>query len=899
MMASAVTDPKVTDIELRSDIRRLTEQLGQAIANHHGAGALDTVERLRRLVREERSGDHSAVGRIAVMLGELSVRDATLVVRAFTLYFHLANVAEQSHRVDDFAATDPRAADRIGAMIERLIDHDIDPEEIGDLFSRLVLRPVFTAHPTEATRRSILTKQATLSSLLHDRRTGAPTRRIDQRIAELIDAMWHTDELRAVRPDPIEEARFVLNYLVRTISDIVPEVVDELGSVLALHQIDWRDNLAPVRFGSWVGGDRDGNPNVTPEVTLRVLDLHRDQALELVTDELERLASFLSLSDRVASMSAELLAKAVADREDYPEFLAEVNYAEPYRVCCAVAVGRLQAMRADEASARRYESTDELTELLELFDRSLREHGGSELADGRLARTRRLVAAAGFSIAALDIRHHGDVQRASLDRLLGDVGLDLTGLSEESRAAIIGRELAQPRPLTFPMTATDDDSLALFRSLRIAYERDPACLGSFIVSMTRSATDILTTVILARETGLVDLAAGRSAFDFVPLLETIADLQATPTILRQLLTNPQYRQIVEIRGGVQEVMVGYSDSNKDGGITTSQWEIHKTLSDLRDLAVELEVDIRVFHGRGGSIGRGGGPTHSSILSQPSGLLDGGVKFTEQGEVIAEKYGLPELAFRNLELGLSALIEGSLAHQTSRIEGEQKRRWYEIMDLASARAEAAYRQFVHRPGFVEYFTSSTPVEELAGMNIGSRPARRRSDSAGLDDLRAIPWVFGWTQSRQIIPGWFGVGTALEAAREAGYGVELRRMYNDWHFFYGFISGVELMVAKTDLKIARKYVETLVEPEHRHHFDTVVDEYELTKRELRRIVGAEALQHAPLLRRSLDVRDIYLDPINLIQIELLQRFRSGEAPSESLNRALLSTINGIAAGMRNTG
>jgi phosphoenolpyruvate carboxylase len=887
------------DIELRADIRRLTEQLGIAIANHHGIEALDIVERLRGLVREVRGGDETAGAHIAEMLEELSVADATLMVRAFTLYFHLANVAEQSHRVDDFATTDPRAGDRISGMIERLLEEGIEPAEIGDLYSRLKLRPVFTAHPTEATRRSILTKQATLAHLLHDRRVGTQTHRIDRKIAELIDAMWHTDELRATRPDPLEEARFVLNYLVRTINDIVPDVVDELGSVLTLHKIDWRDNLAPVQFGSWVGGDRDGNPNVTPEVTLQVLDLHREQALSLVIDELDDLASFLSLSARVASMSTALLAKAEDDRSNHPELLASFNHAEPYRVCCAVAAGRLRAMRDDEASPLAYESVTELTDLLDLFDRSLREHGGVELADGRLVRTRCLVASVGFHLAPLDIRQHADAQRSSLDRLLSDVGVDLVDVSESERAQIVRDELAQQRPLTFPLTATEDESLALFRALRIAHERDPASLGSFIVSMTRSATDILTTVILARETGLVDLGAGRVAFDFVPLLETIADLRAAPVILRELLGNPEYRQVVAGRGGVQEVMVGYSDSNKDGGITTSQWEIHKTLSGLRDLAVELDVDICVFHGRGGSIGRGGGPTHASILSQPSGLLDGAVKFTEQGEVIAEKYGLPELAFRNLELGLSALIDGSLAHRTSRIETDQKRRWYGIMDLASSKAEEAYRAFVEAPGFVEYFTSSTPVEELGGMNIGSRPVRRTPGSVGLADLRAIPWVFGWTQSRQIIPGWFGVGTALQAAREAGHDVELRRMYHDWHFFRGFISGVELMVAKTDLKIARQYVSSLVEPEYRNHFQVVEEEYERTRRELRRVVGSEALQHSPLLRRSLDVRDVYLDPINLIQIELLQRFRSGHEPSEALNRALISTINGIAAGMRNTG
>ena len=479
------------------------------------------------------------------------------------------------------------------------------------------------------------------------------------------------------------------------------------------------------------------------------------------------------------------------------------------------------------------------------------------------------------------------------------IGVDYAGATPAERTNLLATELESRRPLAPPHQADPTDALALFRTLRTILDRDgDDVIESYIISMTRGVDDILAPVLLAREVGLIDLAHDTARIGFVPLFETIGDLRSIGPTLRALFALEPYRRIVELRGGTQEVMVGYSDSNKDGGITTSQWEIHKALRAIREISDETGIPIRVFHGRGGTIGRGGGPTHASILSQPNGVLDGEVKFTEQGEVIADKYGHPDIARRNLDLAFTALLEASLAHRAPRHDEETITRWYSIMDDMADDAYAAYRRFVETPGLVDYFTTSTPVEELGEMNIGSRPARRRGATTGISDLRAIPWVFGWTQSRQIIPGWYGAGSGIAACRAAGHGDELRLMYRDWQFFRTFVSNMEMTLTKTDLSIARHYVERLVDPSLHHLFDAVEDEYNRTEAEIRTITGTDLLAEKPTLRRTLAVRDAYLDPLNVLQVEMLLRSRSG-LPDEELQRGLLLTINGIAAGMRNTG
>jgi len=901
-------DLEQLDSAIRRDIRRLGTQLGDALVRQVGPDLLEQVEDVRSLARALRQGADGAGSELTDSLRNTDVVRAIELVRAFTTYFHLANTAEQVHRIDDLAENRTTRSKRFAETVSRLIELGFEPSEIAAAANQVQLYPVFTAHPTEASRRSILDKLAEIATLVERRasETEAPVvDRIDRRIDELLDIIWQTDELRRAKPDPVDEARSILYFLGEMLEEGVPELLDDIDAALASHGERLDPKSQPVRFGSWVGGDRDGNPNVTPDTTCEVLDFQRSRALRLLITEIEDLSAELSVSTAVRSISPELQAQLDADDEAFPQVRARfraLSAGEPYRQRLSVMHQRLLETAEDPPGPRSYRRPGELADDLAVIARSLEDAGGALIAGGRLARVRRLVGLVGFHLATLDIRQHTDKHHAALSKLFAAVGTDYDGLDKAGRADLLAQELASPRPLAAPQTGEADETRRLFQVLRDrmdAYGDD--IVESYIVSMTQGVDDILAPAVLARDVGLVDLAADVARLGFVPLFETIGDLRAIGPVLRQLFALPAYRKLVALRGDVQEVMVGYSDSNKDGGITTSQWEIHKALRTISEVADETGVEITVFHGRGGTVGRGGGPTHAAILSQPAGAIRGAMKTTEQGEVIADKYGLPEIANRNLDLAFSAVVEASIAHRKPRNEPADVERWNGVMETMSTAAFARYRAFVEQDGLVEYFNTATPVEELGAMNIGSRPSRRRG-SSDLSDLRAIPWVFGWTQSRQIIPGWFGVGTALQAAVDAGHGDDLARMYESWQFFRTFISNVEMTLAKTDLAIARHYVTNLVDPAHHAILDDVAEEHARTVTQIGAITGGDLLDDLPVLRRTLAVRDIYLDPINILQVDLLARARAGTADDTEqarLQRALLLTINGVAAGLRNTG
>jgi len=875
---------------------------------------------VRTLAKATRgASSQSTAAELDAVLGGLDLHTATLLVRAFSTYFHLANIAEQVHRADERSqiadAEGPLA--RVVGDIERA---GLTPEDVQDVLQHLELRLVLTAHPTEAVRHSILSKRRRIAELLDEqsnpRLSDDDRRRASRQIAEVVDLIWQTDELRRQRPSPAEEARGVMFYLDDLFDGVVPDLLDDLASHLERLGVTLPPRSRPVHFGTWVGGDRDGNPTVTPAVTLEVLQLQREFALRNLIGAVESLISTLSSSTQVVCISATLKNSLVADRNALPEVYARfsgLNAEEPYRLKCSYILQRLHNTRrrlAEGAPPRRhveYACTAELLDDLDVMRASLLENRGDRVARGTLDRIIRVTAAFGMSLATMDIREHAERHHDALGALFDRVhegGRRYSKLSREERQHLLSGELRSPRPLLSPATRLAPKvkaTLAIFETIREALDVfGEEAIESYVISFTRGADDVLAAAVLAREAGLVDMSAGVARIGFVPLFETVDELRRAGCILDELLSDPGYRQLVLLRGRVQEVMLGYSDSNKDAGITTSLWEIHRAQRALRDTAQNHGVLLRLFHGRGGTVGRGGGPTGDAILAQPYGTLSGAIKITEQGEVISDKYGLPSLARRNLEVATAAVIEASLLHRQSRVPLSVIEGWDEVMNVVSRAAQAAYRRLVDDPRLVDYFRTSTPVEELAGLNIGSRPIRRAGKSAGLEGLRAIPWVFGWNQSRQIIPGWFGVGSGLAHARAEGRQRELAGMYEEWHFFRTFVSNVEMVLFKTDLNVARRYVERLVNPDLRGLFDVIRDEHRCTVDEILALTGeSQLLDHHPFLRRTLEVRDTYLDPINSLQVSLLARLRASETPDPELSRALMLTVNGIANGLRNTG
>ena len=892
------------DALLRGDVRRLGDLLGQSLVRQEGTELLELVEAVRIAVRDSGGSE---------ILEKLSVEQSVQLVRAFSTYFHLANVAEQVHRARVLA--DDRA--KGGSWLSRAVDkieeayksqspgHQFTKDELKQWVNSLMVRPVFTAHPTEAARRSILGKLGEIAKLLDQ--VDSPVK--EERLAEFVDILWQTDELRLTRPEPLDEALNALYYLDDLARNTVPEVLNDFARELKRLDIEVPVTARPLTFGTWIGGDRDGNPNITPQVTEDAVVLQVAHAIRTTIASMNELRQMLSISTRIIGATPELTASVEKDLKSIPEFEARflrLNAQEPYRLKATAIVHKLaftrdrHAVDGPHVPGRDYASTAELLADLTLLRDSLFAHKGELIATGLLERTIRSIAAFGLTHATLDVREHSDAHHHLLMQVL-DAGY--IKLSHEEKFQILSQELSSSTAIdSSKLDAPAKKTLDTFIAINDLIEKfGPEVIETYIVSMTKGADDLLAATVIGRYAGLVDLSKKKALIGFAPLLETVAELRAAGEILEKLLADPNYRELVRLRGDAQEVMLGYSDSNKDAGIATSQWEIHRAQRNLRDVAMKHGVHLRLFHGRGGSVGRGGGPTYEALVALPWGSVDGQIKMTEQGEVISDKYALPALARENVELTLAASLEATVLNRAPRQSAEDLERWSDCMEQISSASFARYRSLIDHPDLPAYFYASTPVEQLGNLFLGSRPSRRPDASGGLGSLRAIPWVFGWTQSRQIVPGWFGVGTGLKAARESGNAEIMKTMLGGWHFFHTFISNVEMTLAKTDLEMAKRYVQTLVPKELHHFLETITEEFELTVNEVLALTQKkELLGDQPILARTLQVREAYLAPLHLLQVNLLNRVRKeGEGADQTLIRALLLTINGVAAGLRNTG
>jgi phosphoenolpyruvate carboxylase len=878
---------------LRNDVRKLGDLLGETLVRQEGAELLNLVEKVRLAVRE---------GKAEEALSDLSVEKIASLVRAFSTYFNLANVAEQVDRVKILAKEKESRGTWIGQAVSN-IEQSLNNKEfsLSDLqswLSNFSVRPVFTAHPTEAARRSVLSKLTTISELLDQHESEIR----NTRLAEAIDLIWQTDELRLGQPEPLDEAVNSLYYLDELFEFTVPEILDQFSKELKRIGVEIPITARPLSFGTWIGGDRDGNPFITAEVTKAAILLQNAHFTRTIIHLLDELRQALSISTKLAGVTKELLNSVAQDLELLPEIeerFRRINVEEPYRLKATAIRHKLLITQArhrgalPHAPGRDYKNTDELLADFTIMRDSLLQHNGQLIAGGLLERLTRAITAFGLTHATMDIREHSDAHRKLLTQVIGE--FDTEKLSQALTTS------------NTPELAKLDDAgkktLSTFTAINDLIKRfGPEVIETYIISMTKSADDVIAAALIAKYAGLISLEP-KSEFaliGFAPLLETVAELRSADVILENLLKNKQYREIVKLRGNTQEVMLGYSDSNKDAGITTSQWEIHKAQRKLRDVAIKYGVKLRLFHGRGGSVGRGGGPTYDALIALPWGSIDGQIKMTEQGEVISDKYGLPALAKENLELTLAASLEATVLNRKPRQSSSSLNSWDECMDLISNSAFTSYRNLVDQSDLPTYFYQSTPVEQLGNLFLGSRPSRRPDANADLSSLRAIPWVFGWTQSRQIVPGWYGVGSGLKAAREAGKGEILKELLKNWHFFRTFISNVEMTIAKTDLDIAKKYVDNLVDPKLHKIFDQIKAEFELTVAELLALTSkSEILGNQPILARTLAVRDTYLAPLQLLQVSLLKQVRTQSNPDPLLTRALLLTINGVAAGLRNTG
>ncbi len=922
--ASCTTEDK--DEPLRQDIRRLGKLLGDIIREQKGEAAFDLIERVRRItVRGAKESDPCAHGELAALLDPLPPDMTRSVVRAFTYFLQLANIAEDQHhirrrRAYDLANSPPREGS-LRFALNRLRDAGIASEAIAAFFARASISPVLTAHPTEVQRKSTLDSHREIERLLdlQERQVLTPEEQAENELAlaRAITTLWQTRMLRPIRLLVIDEVKNGISHFEETFFTELPRLYDHAEDMLAQDhpELEWK-LPAFFRIGSWIGGDRDGNPFVTAEILEQTMRLQSMATMNFYLEQVHALGAELPMSQLLVATTPELDALAAASPEQSPQ-----QADEPYRraltgiyarlASTAEALDHYRPMRNALGKAEPYADAEELSTELAVLADSLEKNCGRLLARGRLRQLIRATRIFGFHLAPVDLRQNSEVHARTVGELLAGAGrcTNYADLDESERIALLGDELATPRLLYSPYLEYSQETrgeLAIFAAARELRRRyGAATLPNCIISKTDGVSDLLEVALLLKESGLLipptrPGAAPSLGMNIIPLFETIDDLRRAGAIMGAIFALPHYRALLASCGDTQEVMLGYSDSNKDGGFLTSGWELYQAEIELTRVCARHDIRLGLFHGRGGSVGRGGGPSYQGILAQPAGSVSGHLRLTEQGEVIYSKYGNPDTGRRNLEVLLAATLEASLTDHENRLEPAEE--FHPVMERLSGLAFAAYRGLVYETeGFNRYFRESTPISEIATLNIGSRPAaRKRSDR--IEDLRAIPWVFSWSQCRLMLPGWYGFGSAVESwLKDNSDGLAtLRRMYRGWPFFQALLSNMDMVLSKTDLAIAARYADLVTDADLRQAiFSRIRTEWELTRHHLLAIEEQkDFLCDNPLLRRSIHQRFPYMDPLNHLQVELIRRYRAGRADERTAHDIHL-TINGIAAGLRNSG
>ncbi|MCJ7841232.1 phosphoenolpyruvate carboxylase [Lederbergia sp. NSJ-179] len=909
------------NVQLRSDVKKLGNILGEILVHHGGVDLLNEVESIREMTKKLRQEfDSDIYHQLKEKIQQLEPPMRQNVIRAFSIYFHLINIAEQNHRIrrkKEYQLKEHEAQPfSIERTVSKIKEYKIPNEALQNVINELSIELIITAHPTEATKRTVLEIQKRISIILQKLNSPGISEiereNLEENLYNEVTTLWQTDELRHRKPRVLDEVRNGLYYFDQTLFDILPAVHEELELQLK-NQIAGFDWKVPnfLHFGSWIGGDRDGNPNVTPEITWRTLEMQRELVIKKYNEAIINLMKRFSQSTTRITVSQDLIHSI---NEEEPVYLNEEEKwpvtSEVYRRKFAIILKRLHEVGKSELG---YKASEELVQDLILILNSAESHQPLDKTLKSIRTLIRQVELFGFHLATLDIRNHSGEHELAVNEILKAVNIteNYSELSEAEKMNILVRVLKDPRPLLLFEEDYSKETRAIlkvFQLIRKAHkEFGKRSIEVYLISMTQSASDLLEVLLLAKEAGIYRLYADgkiESDINVAPLLETIDDLIAGPKIMKTLFELDVYRNHLKEHNNHQEIMLGYSDGSKDGGTLTANWKLFKAQLEIHNMAKEFDVRLKFFHGRGGSLGRGGGSLNTSILSQPVETLGDGVKITEQGEVLSSRYLMKEIAFRNLEQAASALLDACVGVSSeSEVDYFREKEWEVAMEEISSYSLTKYQSLVFGdPDFLTYFNQATPLNEIGALNIGSRPMSRKN-SQKFEDLRAIPWVFAWTQSRHMLPAWYAAGTGLETYlnQDDRHLEILQTMYKKWPFFRATINNLQMALMKADMATAKQYLTLVQSPEIAERiYSNIYDEYQRTKRVLLKISGnKELLDHTPNIQESVYRRNPYVDPLNFFQVYLICKLRETDQPSEDLVTEVLLTINGVAAGLVNTG